>query len=231
MFEESIGLFLYGIATFLSPCSVALISAYLVYAVGTSKGIRKGLVIGICFATAMSLVFFILGYALVSLIPLELFGTRFFYVISGILLIIFGFNNLELLGRLNFFNKIDNYLAEKTSTIKISSITRISKYNYVLGSFLFGVVISIALGPCSLALVLPAMLLTIFSAPTPFYGGLLLLAFGIGHAIPVVFLSTLLATARQVASNKLASVGFKLTKIFGVAFLVIGIVMIAYALG
>jgi len=231
MFEESISLFLYGIATFLSPCSIALISAYLIYAAGTSKGIRKGLVIGICFATAMSLVFFILGYALTSLIPIKLLGTRFFYAISGLLLIIFGFNNLELLSRVNFFNKIDIYLAEKTNAIKFTAFTRISKYNYVLGSFLFGVIISIALGPCSLALVLPAMLFTIFSAPTPFHGGLLLLAFGIGHAIPVVFLSMLLATARQVASNKLASVGFKLTKIFGVAFLIVGITMIAYALG
>jgi len=172
-----------------------------------------------------------MGYALVSLIPLELLSTRFFYAISGLLLIIFGFNNLELLGKIHLFNKIGNYMAEKTSAIKISSINRISKYNYILGSFLFGVIISIALGPCTLALVLPAMLLTIFSASTPFYGGLLLLAFGMGHAIPVVFLSTLLATARNVASNKLASVGYKLTKIFGVAFLIIGIIMIAYALG
>jgi len=230
MFEEFIGLFLYGIATFLSPCSIALISVYLVYAAGTSKSIRKGLVVGICFAAAMSLVFFILGYALASLTPIELLGTRFFYAISGLLLIIFGFHNLELLRRVNFFNKIDNYLAEKSNGIKMYAFTRISKYNYVLLSFLFGVMISIALGPCSLALVLPAMLFTIFSAPTPFHGGLLLLTFGMGHAIPVVFLSTLLATARQVVSNKLARVGFKLTKIFGIAFVAIGMIMIVYVL-
>jgi len=230
MFEESISLFLYGITTFLSPCSVALTSAYLVYSVGTSKSVRKGLMIGICFATAMSLVFFILGYALTSLIPLSLLDTRVFYTISGLILIILGLNNLEFLSRINFFNRIENLLAEKTSSIKFAVFTRISKYNYILGSFLFGVIISIALSPCSLALVLPAMLLTIFRAATPFHGGLLLFAFGIGHAIPVIILSTLLATARQITSSKSARLGFKFVKIFGIAFLIIGIAMITFAL-
>jgi cytochrome c biogenesis protein CcdA len=231
MFEESLGLFFYGIATFLSPCSVALISAYLVFAVGTSKSIRKGIAIGICFVAAMSFVFFILGYLLTALIPIEMLSTRFFYAISGLLLLIFGFNNLELLHKVNIFNKIDNYLAEKTNAIKYTTFSRISKYDYILGSFLFGVIISIALGPCSLALVLPAMMFTLFRASTPFHGGLLLLAFGMGHSIPVLFLSMLLATARQVTSQRLASVGFRFKKICGVAFLVLGIVMMIYALG
>jgi len=80
-------------------------------------------------------------------------------------------------------------------------------------------------------LVLPAILLTIFSAPTPFHGGLLLFAFGLGHALPVIFLSVLLATARKAVSERTAVVGEWLTKIFGIAFVVIGMVMIGYVLG
>jgi len=40
----------------------------------------------------------------------------------------------------------------------------------------------------------------------------------------------LLATARKVASKKTAMAGEWLTKIFGIAFVVIGIVMIGYVL-
>jgi len=231
MFEEYVGLFFFGIATFLSPCSIALISAYLAYAAGTGKSIRKGFSIGVCFVSAMSLVFYILGYSLTSLIPLDLLNTKFFYALSGIFLIVFGFYNLEVLSKISWINKINNFLAEKTSAIKYTTFTRVSKSNYALGSFLFGIIISIALGPCSLGLVLPAMLLTIFRAPTPFHGGFLLLFFGLGHSIPVIFLSTLLATARQVATNKLARIGFTLTKIFGVTFLIIGLFMIFYVMG
>jgi len=70
-----------------------------------------------------------------------------------------------------------------------------------------------------------------FSAPSPFHGGLLLFMFGLGHALPVIFLSVMLATARKMVSEKFGFAGELLTKIFGLAFLIIGVVMIAYVLG
>ena len=225
MLEESVGLFFLGIATFLSPCSIALISAYLTYSVGLSKNILRGLVIGSIFAVAMCLVFFILGYAVSALIPIDFVSSRFFYGGSGILLIVFGANNLGLFKRVSL-----SVYNERVNALKLTALTRFSRYNYVAGSFLFGIVISLAVGPCSLSLVLPAILLTIFSAPTPFHGGFLLFMFGLGHALPVVFLSTLLATSRKMISDKIATPSQWLTRIFGLAFLVIGIVMIAYSL-
>ena len=117
------------------------------------------------------------------------------------------------------------------NALKLTALTRFSKYNYAAGSFLFGIVISLALGPCSLSLVLPAILLTIFSAPTPFHGGLLLFAFGLGHALPVIFLSVLLATARRAVTGKTSMASEWLTRIFGAAFVVIGVAMICYVLG
>ena len=231
MFEESLGLFFLGLVTFLSPCSIALISVYLTYSVGVSKNIRKGLVIGCCFAVAMCLVFFLLGYAVASLIPLDLVNYRLFFGIAGVLLILFGINNMGLFWKIGLTIKAGGSLAERVNALKLNALTRFSGYNYVVGSFLFGVIISIALGPCSLSLVLPAILLTIFTAPTPFHGGLLLFMFGLGHALPVVFLSVLLATARKAVSGKVSQAGELLTKIFGLAFLVIGTAMIIYMLG
>jgi len=227
MLQELLGLFLLGIVTFLSPCSIALISVYLTYSVGVSKGIRKGFIIGCCFAIAMCLVFFFLGYAVSSLIAINPASYRFFFGIAGLLLVFFGINNLGAFKKINVGT---NPFNERVNALKLTALTRFSKYNYAVGAFMFGIVISLALGPCSLSLVLPAILLTLFSAPTPFHGGLLLFAFGLGHALPVVFLSGLLATARKVASEKTAVAGEWLTKIFGVAFVVIGIIMIYYVL-
>ena len=231
MLEESIGLFFLGIATFLSPCSIALISVYLTYAVGISKNIRKGFVIGCSFAVAMCLIFFFLGYAVSSLIPVDPASYRFFFGISGILLIFFGINNLGLFKKIHFTSNASSSFAERINALKLTALTRFSKYNYAMGSFLFGVVISLALGPCSLSLVLPAILLTIFSAPTPYPGGLLLSTFGLGHALPVILLSVLLATARKAVTEKTVTASKWLTKIFGIAFVIIGIVMVGYVLG
>ena len=230
MFEESLGLFFLGIATFLSPCSIALISVYLTYAVGISRSIRKGFIIGCSFTIAMCLVFFFLGYAVSSLLPVDPASYRFFFAVAGVLLVFFGVNNLGLFKKTHFTSNASSSLTERINALKLTALTRFSKYNYAAGSFLFGVVISLALGPCSLSLVLPAILLTIFSAPTPYHGGLLLFTFGLGHALPVIFLSVLLATARKVASQKTAMAGEWLTKIFGIAFVVIGIIMIGYVL-
>lgn len=231
MLEQSIGLLLLGITTFLSPCSIALIAVYLTYTAGISKSVRKGLIIGCSFAIAMCLVFFFIGYAVSSLVPIDLATYRLFFGISGVLLIFFGISNLGLLKKVRLTTKATSSLTERVNALKLNALTRFSTYNDVTGPFLFGVVISLALGPCSLSLVLPAVLLTIFSAPTPFHGGLLLLTFGLGHALPVIFISVLLATARKAVSERIAVAGEWLTKIFGLAFIVIGIAIIAYVLG
>ena len=231
MFEELMGLFFLGIVTFLSPCSIALISVYLTYAVGVSKSVRKGFIIGCSFTIAMCLVFFFLGYAVSSLIPVDPASYRFFFGISGVLLILFGINSLGLFKKVSLSANASSSFTERINALKLTALTRFSKYNYAIGSFLFGIVISLALGPCSLSLVLPAILLTIFSAPTPYHGGLLLFTFGLGHALPVIFLSVLLATARKAVIEKTAIAGEWLTKIFGTAFVVIGVVMIGYVLG
>ena len=231
MFEESLGLFFLGLVTFLSPCSIALISVYLTYAVGISKSIWKGLIIGISFTVAMCLVFFFLGYAVTSLIPLSIINYQIFLGISGALLILFGINNMGFPRKIGLFTNVGSSINERINALKLNALTRFSQYNYAISSFIFGLVISIALGPCSLSIVLPAILLTMFSAPSPFHGGLLLFMFGLGHALPVIFLSVMLATARKMVSEKFVFAGELLTKIFGLAFLIIGVVMIAYVLG
>jgi cytochrome c-type biogenesis protein len=225
--EELLGLFTLGIVTFLSPCSIALISVYLTYALGIGKNMRKGFIIGCCFTVAMCLVFFFLGYAVSSLIPINPESYQLFFAIAGILLIFFGLNNLGLFKKAKVSSAGDS-LTGQVSVLKLNASMRLSKYNYAVGSFLFGIVISLALGPCSLALVLPAILLTIFSSPTPYHGGFLLFAFGLGHALPVIVLSTVLGTARKAVNQKISLAGEWLTKILGLGFVIIGVIMVVY---
>ncbi|MCW4045873.1 MAG: sulfite exporter TauE/SafE family protein [Candidatus Bathyarchaeota archaeon] len=231
MLEEYIGLFVLGIVTFLSPCSIALISVYLTYAIGISKSTLKGFLIGCSFTVAMCLVFFFLGYALTALIPIKLLNYGLFLGIAGVLLSLFGLNNLGLFSKIGLTTHLGSSLNERMNSLKLNALTRVSKYNYAISSFFFGLVISVALGPCSLSIVLPAILLTMFTAPTPFHGGFLLFIFGLGHALPVIALSTLLATTRKLVSQKISEKSHWLTKGFGVAFLVIGIIMVGYAIG
>lgn len=230
MLEAYTSLFFLGIATFLSPCSIALISIYLAYAIGIGKNTLKGFIIGSSFAVAMCLVFFVLGFAITSLVPLELLNYQLFLGASGVLLIFFGLNNLGFFEKIGLKTGVSRSMNERTNSLKLNALTRFSKYNYVASSFLFGVVISVALGPCSLSIVLPAVLLTMLTAPTPFHGGLLLLMFGLGHALPVIFLSTVLTTTRKLITQRISEKGEWLTKGFGVAFLVIGVIIVGYAL-
>jgi cytochrome c biogenesis protein CcdA len=136
-----------------------------------------------------------------------------------------------LLEKVGLTAKTGSVFTERVNALKLNALTRFSRYNYVAGSFLFGVVISLAMSPCCLSLVLPAVLLTILTAPTPFHGGLLLFMFGLGHALPIVFLSVLLATTRKAVSDRTTAASKWFEKIFGPAFLVIGAVMIIYTLG
>ena len=196
---------------------------------GIGKSTLKGVAIGVSFTLAMCLVFFSLGYAITSLVPLELLNYQLFLGLAGVLLIFFGINNLGFFRKSGLATDMGKSVNERVNSVKFNALTRFSRYNYIVSSFLFGLVISVALGPCSLSIVLPAVLLTMFTAPTPFHGGLLLLMFGLGHALPVIFLSTVLATTHKLVGQKITEKGEWLTKGFGIAFLVIGIIIVGYA--
>ncbi len=127
MFEESVGLFLLGIATFLSPCCIALTSTYLTYAVGISKSIRRGLIIGCSFALAMCLVFFFLGYAISALVPIGLASYKtIFYVISGVRLVLFGINNMGLPEKAGLTTKTGSLFTRGVNAVKLNALTKFS---------------------------------------------------------------------------------------------------------
>ncbi len=218
-----LGLFLYGVTTFITPCSIGLVSAYLTYTLKEGENRVRGVLTGLSFMAAMGLVFFALGYAVSSLVPLNLATSKAFYIVAGALLILFGLSSLEVFQRVVLIEAALARLTEVTNRFKFEALQSLGGKGVVVRSFLFGLVISMALGPCSLALVLPAVMLTLFSAPSPAYGGLQLMAFGLGHGLPVLLLSALITQTRHMFSGRLTSIGARLTQVLGVGLIVMGV--------
>lgn len=225
-----LSLFVYGLTTFISPCSLGLVTAYLTYTIKDTMNRGHGLLVGLSFMSAMSLVFFTFGYALSSLIPLNLATSKLFYILAGALMILLGANALGLIERLGPLRSIMYNISDRTDVIRTGMVSRTNVDNKLMNAFIFGIIISIALGPCSLALVLPAVMMTLFNAPSAFHGGLQLLAFGVGHSLPVLLLSVLVSETRHLLSRSLVKIGGFLNYILGVALTLLGLWLITRVL-
>lgn len=109
-----LGMFVLGILTSFSPCSIALMIAVFTYIMnsrkqtkraktsGTLKGIespREGLMIGIAFTIGMAAVFFIIGLFITQL-GIFVRSSRFFDLIAGMLMILLGIGNFKPLGEI-----------------------------------------------------------------------------------------------------------------------------------
>ena len=171
----------------------------------------------------MSLVFFVIGCAISSLVPVSIVSNKLFSLFAGVLMLVLGINNLGLLERLRSVQAFFNKLSDGSDALNAGMISTMQGDNKYLSAFVFGVFISIALGPCSLALVLPAVMMTLFNAPTALHGGLQLMAFGFGHSVPVLLLSVLLTQSRIMLSEKLIKFGKVLNTIFGVGAILLGV--------
>jgi len=225
-----VSLFVYGLTTFITPCSLGLVTAYLTYTVKDTVNRSQGLLVGLSYMSAMSIVFFIFGYALSSLIPVDLATSKLVYFLAGGLMVLLGANTLGLVERFEPVQGIFHKISDVSDAIRSGSMSKLKGGNKFTSSFIFGVVISIALGPCSLALVLPAVMMTLFNAPSAIHGGLQLFAFGVGHSFPVLLLSVLVSETRHLLSRNLIKIGYTLNYVLGTALILVGLWLIVGAL-
>ena len=181
------GIFILGILTSATPCSLALLIAMISY-VGTlqkdsEKKFKKyslqGVWIGVIFTLGMSVVFFVFGMILSS-IGVFLEASTVFYLIAGIILITLG---------INIFKPFSELLKRKTEgKTGIGFIEKgqglffkLSKKSIYLGAFFLGILFSIGWAPCALSLMMPVFILTLTQKISIIMGGLLLFVFGLGH--------------------------------------------------
>ena len=217
-----LGLFIYGVVTFITPCSVGLMAVYLTYLLGVSDDRRKGVVVGLVFVGAMTVTFFVLGVLVASLVPVNL-NSKVPYMIACVLLVFFGFSSLGILDDVPFLGSLMDRYTESADRSKATTVSRVLQGNYIIASFVLGFVVSIALGSCSLALVLPVIMASLFTSSTPLNAGLMLAVFGLGHSIPVLVLSIVFTSTRSRLTAVLSGAGSKLSKILGVAFILLAV--------
>jgi cytochrome c-type biogenesis protein len=225
------GIFILGILTSVTPCSLALLIAMISYVGSLQKDSEKkskkyslqGLWIGIIFTLGMSLVFFVFGM-IISSIGVFLQASTVFYLIAGIILIILGINIFKP------FSELIQTKSEKGTGSRFIEkgqgiFFKISKKSIYLGAFFLGILFSIGWAPCALSLMMPVFILTLTQKISIIMGGLLLFVFGLGHGVPIIPLCTATSSIRGKLGNKYVSAGKWMQRIFGIVIIVIGVIM------
>ena len=226
-----LGIFLLGILTSLTPCSIALLVAMISYVGSLQKksedSLKKyslqGFWIGVVFTLGMSFVFFVFGLILTSVgVFIEI--STFFYLIAGVILIILGINIFKPLGELirkKTKEGNDPKVMEKGQKL----FTKLSKKSIYLGAFFLGVLFSIGWAPCAMSLMMPVFILTLTQKISILMGGLFLFVFGLGHGIPIIPLCAVTSSVRGKVGNKYVVAGRWMQRIFGILIILIGIIM------
>ncbi len=223
------GIFLLGILTSATPCSIALLIAMISYVGSLQKDSEKklkkyslqGLWIGIIFTLGMSCVFFVFGM-IISSIGVFLEVSTLFYLIAGVILVILGINIFKPLRELlRRKSETESGFIEKGKGI----FFKISKKSIYLGAFFLGILFSIGWAPCAISLMMPVFILTLTQKISIIMGGLLLFVFGLGHGVPIIPLCTATSGIRGKLGNKYVSTGRWMQRIFGIIIIAIGILM------
>ncbi|MCX6667260.1 MAG: sulfite exporter TauE/SafE family protein [Euryarchaeota archaeon] len=226
-----VGIFILGILTSVTPCSIALLIAMISYVGSMQKDIQKtskkyslqGLWIGIIFTLGMSLVFFVFGMVISSL-GAFIQASAVFFLIAGVILIILGINIFKP------FSEIIKKKSEKGTSLSFIEkgqgiFFKLSKKSIYLGAFFLGILFSIGWAPCALSLMMPVFVLTLTQQISIVMGGLLLFVFGLGHGVPIIPLCTATSSIRGKLGNKYVTAGKWMQRIFGIIIIAIGVIM------
>ena len=225
------GIFLLGILTSVTPCSLALLIAMISYVGSLQKDSEKklkkyslqGLWIGVVFTLGMSLVFFVFGMILSS-VGVFIEASTVFFLIAGVILVILG---------INIFKPFSELLTKKSEGKKglrfmekgQGIFFKLSKKSIYLGAFFLGILFAIGWAPCALSLMMPVFILTLSQKISILMGGLLLFVFGLGHGVPIIPLCTVTSSIRGKLGNKYVSAGKWMQRIFGIIIIAIGVIM------
>ena len=208
--------FLAGMISFISPCVLPLIPGYVSFICGTTlneldlKSKKFILQKSLFFCLGFSLVFISLGATATFIGSFLLHNSQFLSIVSGIVIIFFGFYLLELI-KINFLNKnFGNY------NIKYSN------------NFFFPFVVGIGFGfgwtPCIGPIL--GSILAYASMENSIYKGVLLLGvYSLGLAIPFV-VSSLIIKKFLIVSKKGKSYLNKIKKFSGIILLITGILIV-----
>jgi cytochrome c-type biogenesis protein len=207
--------FFAGLASFLSPCVLPLIPAYLTFLAGTT--VQEKYSLELRTRIFLSSVFFVLGFSVVfSLLGVLLQGVLssiaydlqiFLGYIGGIVIMLFG---LILLGVI----RIGALETEHKLRIKPSGLSYVT-------SFVFGAAFAVGWTPC-VGAVLGSILTLAATNPTSAFP--LMLSYSLGLGIPVIF--TGLFVSRAAGFIKALGPHLRwLNIIFGIILVILGVLV------
>lgn len=208
--------FLAGIVSFISPCVLPLVPAYISYLAGirsmniNSKEKRFQIIINtLIFIFGFSLVFSILGLLLTILLgKLTLIISTWLRRIGGIIIIVFGLYLVKLLD-MPFLEK--NYYLFKIKNLNSSYLT----------SFIFGVSFATGWTPCVGAILGSIISLALISKTSAF---ILLFFYSLGLSFPFLLSAIFFTKLQGLLGKNLKFLNY-VRIIFGIVLIILGILV------
>jgi len=243
-----LGMFMLGVVTSFSPCSIALLFSVFTFmfsrrreqgssqtegSTTTSKGAREGFLAGSAFVLGMAAVFFIMGI-LIARLGVFVQGARYFDIAAGIILLILGVNNVfsitELLQDVKerFFTgrkrRTDVRTGLSFKERVIDGLGTVFVRSPVGGAFLLGIFFSLGWAPCAVSLVLPVVVWMMAQDIPLFVGGLLFFFFGLGHGIIIIPLSVGTSSFSARLAQRFVNAAKWTRIIFGIMVIAMGVI-------
>lgn len=238
------GMFLLGVVTSFSPCSIALLMAIVSF-VGAAAtrsagaGAREpwlgvGLRIGIAFTAGTGAVFLVFGLFISYLGAFVEMSTTF-YLIAGAVLVVLG---------LNLILPITTWVRQGLSSLAVPGpgracglpdgktravgrIQAISQRSPDLAGLLLGALFSVGWAPCALSLTLPVMIMLVTQDISVWMGGLMMLAFGLGHGAAIIPFCAATGEIKNVVGGKYVAAARWIQVAFALVVVFLGVVFMA----
>ena len=221
--------FFAGIVSFLSPCILPLVPAYLSFLAGTSASDAKGkksdrtkiIMSSVFFVIGFSLVFSVIGVVLNSLLGSAAFDARIWLSrIGGAVIIVFGLYLTGILRRALEALKI-NFLSQ---THRFQPKRYGSSY---LTSFVFGVAFAAGWTPC-VGAILGGILTLAITEPASAFN--LMLAYSLGIGIPFIIAAGFISQTTGFIAKYSGFMG-KFTVVMGLVLIALGILVMTGYIG
>lgn len=206
---EYIILFLEGIITFISPCMLPMLPIYISYFTGNDTKNKNTLKNAVGFVLGFTIVFVMLGAFAGTIGRLLTNYSKMFNLISGIIVILFGLNFMEVI-RIPFINQNRQITFKKNNLGFFSSIV-------------FGIVFSIGWTPC-VGVFLGSALMQAASDGGSVKGIFLLLSFSMGLGIPFM-ISAVLIDRLKTSFDFIKKHYRIINLISGIILVIIGVLM------
>ncbi len=199
-----------GILTSFTPCSLSNMPLIIGFVGGTKeRNTKRAFGYSLTFALGTAITFVILGVVASSMGKLIGNGSKIWYIVLGVLMILMSLQTFEIINII----PSTNFIAKNKKT-------------GFLGAFLMGILGGIFSSPCSTP-VLIALLTIVASESNMLWGILLMLLYSIGHSILVVVAGTSIAFVQSINENQKYKKASSILKIImGIAILLIGFYML-----